>query len=134
MATIEEVQIILDEIATEFPQDFYKDLNGGIVLLPKIKLHKKSVDDDLYVMGEYHYDRISGRYIVVYYGSVDKLYGNLSSNKLKNKLRIVVKHEFLHHFESLAGERQLEIEDERQIQTYLRNKYRKNNNNNNSNK
>ena len=34
---------ILDELATEFPQDFYKDLNGGIVLMPEKKLHKDSV-------------------------------------------------------------------------------------------
>ena len=39
MITIEEVQTILDEIASEFPQEFYKDLNGGIVLLPQVKLH-----------------------------------------------------------------------------------------------
>lgn len=126
MATIEEVQAMLDEIAMEFPQDFYKDLNGGIILLPQLKLHKKSIEDDLYVMGEYRNERVAGRYIVVYYGSIDKLYGSLSPTRLKNKLRSVVKHEFLHHFESLAGERDLEIEDERQIQKYLRDKNNKN--------
>ena len=129
MITIDEVQTILDEIAEELPFELYKDLNGGIILLPQIKLHKRSVDDDLYVMGEYRNEKIQGRYIVVYYGSIEELYGSLSRNRLKNKLRSVVKHEFLHHFESLAGERQLEIEDERQIQTYLRSKQRKNNNN-----
>ena len=87
MITIEEVQTILDEIASEFPQEFYKDLNGGIVLLPQVKLHKRSIDDDLYVMGEYRNEMISGRYIVVYYGSVEKLYGNASRNRLKNKLK-----------------------------------------------
>lgn len=122
MTIIDEVQIILDEIAEEFPPELFKDLNGGIILLPQVKLHKKSVDDDLYVMGEYRNERVSGRYIVVYYGSVDKLYGNLSRNRLKNKLRSVVKHEFLHHFESLAGERQLEIEDERKLTEYLKKK------------
>ena len=129
MITIDEVQTILDEIAEELPPELYKDLNGGIILLPQIKLHKKSVDDDLYVMGEYRNEKIQGRYIVVYYGSVEELYGSLSRNRLKNKLKSVVKHEFLHHFESLAGERQLEIEDEHQIQAYLRSKQRKNNNN-----
>lgn len=129
MITIDEVQTILDEIAEELPPELYKDLNGGIILLPQIKLHKKSVDDDLYVMGEYRNEKIQGRYIVVYYGSIEKLYCSLSRNRLKNKLKSVVKHEFLHHFESLAGERQLEIEDEHQIQDYLRSKQRKNNNN-----
>ncbi|HNZ83428.1 MAG TPA: metallopeptidase family protein [Sedimentibacter sp.] len=122
MASIEEVQLILDEIAEELPPEIYKDLNGGIILLPQIKLHKKSVDDDLYVMGEYRHEMISGRYIVVYYGSVEKLFGNLSRNRLKNKLRSVIKHEFIHHLESMAGERHLEIEDERKLAEYLKKK------------
>ena len=122
MASIEEVQVILDEIAEELPDEIYKDLNGGIILLPQVKLHKKSVDDDLYVMGEYRNERISGRYIIVYYGSVEKLYGNLSRNRLKNKLRSVIKHEFVHHLESMAGERHLEIEDEQKIADYLKKK------------
>jgi len=122
MASIEEVQIILDEIAEELPPEIYKDLNGGIILLPQVKFHKKSVDNDLYVMGEYRNERISGRYIIVYYGSVERIYGNLPRNKLKNKLRSVVKHEFLHHLESLAGEKHLEIEDERKLSEYLKKK------------
>ncbi|HPB80291.1 MAG TPA: metallopeptidase family protein [Sedimentibacter sp.] len=122
MASIEEVQIILDEIAEELPPEIYKDLNGGIILLPQVKYHKKSVDNDLYVMGEYRNEMISGRYIIVYYGSVERLYGNLSRNRLKNKLRSVVKHEFLHHLESLAGEKHLEIEDERKLSEYLKKK------------
>lgn len=122
MATIEEVQVILDEIAEELPLEIFKDLNGGIILMPQVKMHKKSMNDDLYVMGEYRNERISGRYIVIYYGSVEKLYGNLSRNKLKNKLRSVVKHEFIHHLESLAGERALEVEDEQKLAEYLKKK------------
>jgi hypothetical protein len=122
MASIEEVQIILDEIAEELPPEIYKDLNGGIILLPQVKFHKKSVDNDLYVMGEYRNERISGRYIIVYYGSVERLYGNLPRNRLKNKLRSVIKHEFIHHLESLAGEKHLEIEDERKLSEYLKKK------------
>ncbi len=122
MATIEDVQVILDEIAEEFPPEIYKDLNGGIILLPQVKKHKKSVDDDLYVMGEYRNERISGRYIIIYYGSVEKLYGNLSRERLKRKLRSIVKHEFIHHLESLAGERGLEDEDEQKLAEYLKKK------------
>lgn len=122
MSTIEEVQVILDEIAEELPPEIYKDLNGGIILLPQVKMHKKSVDDDLYVMGEYRNERISGRYIVIYYGSVEKLYGNLSRERLKKKLKSLVKHEFVHHLESLAGERDLEVEDEHKLAKYLKKK------------
>lgn len=124
MATIEEVQIILDEIAEDLPPEIFKDLNGGIILLDKVKIHDKSIDDDLYVMGEYRYERISGRYIVIYYGSIEKLYGNLSRKKLKKKLSEIVKHEFIHHLESLAGEKTLELEDEDMLQNYIRDKNR----------
>ena len=126
MASIEEVQILLDEIAEELPPEIYKDLNGGIILLPQAKQHTKSMDDDLYVMGEYRYERISGRYIVIYYGSVNKIYGDISRDKLKKKLRKIVKHEFVHHLESLAGERDLEIEDKKQIERYIRGKNKEN--------
>ena len=120
MITIEEVQVLLDDIAEELPPEIYKDLNGGIILLPQVKLHEKSVDDYLYVLGEYHRERILGRYIVLYYGSFRELYGNLSKSKLKARLRSVVKHEFVHHLESLAGESDLEVEDERQLEEYLK--------------
>ena len=119
---IEEVQILLDEIAKELPRELYKDLNGGILLLNQIKLHEKSINDDLYVLGEYHYERFMGRYIVIYYGSFKKIYGYLSRDKFKEKLRKVVKHEFLHHLESMAGERDLEIEDYLQLENYLKRK------------
>ena len=122
MISIEEVEIILDEIAEEFPKEFYKDLNGGIILLPEKRMHKKSVDNDLYILGEYHYDRNLGRYIAVYYGSVLQLYSHLTKDELKNQLRSIVKHEFRHHLESLSGERDLEIEDEIQLAEYMNKK------------
>jgi len=122
MISIEEVEIILDEIAEEFPKEFYKDLNGGIILLPEKRMHKKSMDNDLYILGEYHYDRSLGRYIAVYYGSVLQLYSHLSKDELKNQLKSIVKHEFRHHLESLSGERDLEIEDEIQLAEYINKK------------
>ena len=39
MIDIDEVEKILDEIATELPQEFYKELNGGILLLPRAKIN-----------------------------------------------------------------------------------------------
>lgn len=126
MMPIEEVEVILDEIAEEFPAEFYKDLNGGIILLPEKKIHKKSINNDLVILGEYHHDRGLGRYIAVYYESVASVYGNLNKEELKEQLKSIVKHEFRHHLESLAGERDLEIEDEQQIAEYLKKKNKKN--------
>ncbi|NLY70508.1 MAG: metallopeptidase family protein [Clostridiales bacterium] len=120
MIEIDEVEIILNEIASEFPQEFYKELNGGIVLLPQAKLNPLGRNNELYVMGEYHSNRSMGRYIVIYYGSFKRLYGHLSRDALKKKLAQTLKHEFTHHLESLAGEHKLEKEDQKFLEDYLR--------------
>lgn len=119
MISIEEVEKILDEIAAELPQEFYKELNGGIILLPEAKLDPLARNNDLYIMGEYHSGGGLGRYISIYYGSFERLYGHLSREALKKQLARTLKHEFTHHLESLAGEDDLEEEDELFLQDYL---------------
>lgn len=119
MIPIEEMEDILEEIAAEFPQEFYKDLNGGIILLPEEKTNPRSRKNDLYVMGEYHSGGSMGRYIAIYYGSFERIHGHLDTEALKKQLRHTLKHEFTHHLESLAGERDLEIEDEKFMKNYL---------------
>lgn len=124
MISIEEMEIILDEIASGLPQEFYKELNGGIILLPEAKLNPVGTDNDLYIMGEYHSGGGLGRYISIYYGSFERVYGHLSREGLKRQLAQTLKHEFTHHLEGLAGEDDLEEEDERYLQNYLRRKGR----------
>lgn len=119
MVSIDEMEIILDEIAEELPEEFYKELNGGILLLPEIKLNPLGINNELYVMGEYHHSFSMGRYIVIYYGSFEKIYEGHSRESIKKKLTHTLKHEFTHHLESLAGERGLEKEDEKFIRDYL---------------
>jgi hypothetical protein len=109
---------MLDDLAAELPERFYSELNGGILLLPDTRLSPEALDDDLYTLGEYHYSYSMGRYITMYYGSFAALYGHLSPEKLKEQLRETLRHEFTHHLESLAGEKDLEIEDERQLARY----------------
>lgn len=119
MISIEEMQLMLDDIAAEFPEAFFEELNGGILLLPEAKQHKKSKDNDLFILGEYHRSLEMGRYITIYYRSFVNVYGQLSREALKNKLKDTVKHEFRHHLESLAGANDLEIIDEQDIDHYL---------------
>ena len=125
MFEINEVEEILEEIATELPQALYNELNGGILLLPQVKRNPVGCDNDLYIMGEYHSGGSMGRYIVIYYGSFMELYGHLGRDALKKKLAHTLHHEFTHHLESLAGERELEKEDERFLEDYMRRKSRK---------
>jgi len=125
MITFDEVGAMLDEIAEGIPQDFYRELNGGIVLLPETKRHRDgNKTGNLFILGEYHNDRKGmgglGRYIAVYYGSFIRLYARLPQELQREELRRVLIHEFTHHIESLAGERGLEIKDAVELENYRR--------------
>ncbi|MDR0424972.1 MAG: metallopeptidase family protein [Clostridiales Family XIII bacterium] len=118
MVDIEEMQDMLDMLADELPDELYEGLNGGILLLPDRKLSPEALDDDLFTLGEYHHSYSMGRYIVIYHGSFDAIFGHLPKEELLAELRKTLRHEFTHHLESLAGEKDLEIEDERQLARY----------------
>lgn len=111
MVSIEEAEVMLNEIAEELPKEFYNKLNGGILLRPEVKMHPQSVGQGLYIMGQYHHNRNMGRYIEIYYGSFEKLYGYLEPEEFKERLRKTLIHEFTHHIESLAGDHSLEVKD-----------------------
>lgn len=116
--TIEEVEILLEEIAEGIPKEFFKDLNKGIVLLPEYKIHPESRSQDkLYIMGQYVRD-FSGRHIAIYYGSYKRVYRGISKEMLRRQLRDTLLHEFTHHLESLAGEKGLSIQDEIDLERY----------------
>jgi hypothetical protein len=118
MVTIEEMQTMLDGIAAEFPPEFFEELNGGIILLPEARHHDEDPDGDLYTLGQYNRGGGLGRYISIYYGSFMRVYGHLSSEKIMEKLRSTVRHEFRHHIESLAGNDDLERIDRKYIADY----------------
>ena len=125
MITFDEVGQMLDDIAVEIPQDFYRELNGGIILLPEAKIHPESRNPgNLYILGEYHNDRTGygglGRYIAIYYGSFINLYADIKPERQKEHLRKVLLHEFTHHLESLAGEKALAVKDEVELEKYKR--------------
>lgn len=118
MVTIEEAQAMLDEIAESLPIEFYRELNGGILLIPEAKVSPHAVRNDLYTMGQYQHSGSMGRTIYIYYGSFEKLYGEISPERMRNKLKDTLLHEFTHHLESLAGEKSLEIKDAEQLRNY----------------
>lgn len=116
--SIDEVNNMLDDIAAEIPEEIFRKLNGGIVLLPESKIHPESMERrKLYIMGEYTRN-VAGRHIAIYYGSFKDVYRRLSREVLYEKLRETLFHEFVHHLESLAGERDLEIEDHYNMEKY----------------
>lgn len=120
MVSIDEMENMLAMVAEKLPEELFERLNGGILLLPQSKLHADSVGSDLYILGEYHRDAQMGKYIAIYYGSFERVYGYLTPEELMDKLESTVKHEFRHHLETMGGERGLEVEDEQYIEQYLR--------------
>ena len=119
MISLAETGDILDRLAEELPPEFYRELNGGILLVPEAK--QSPYGEDLTILGEYCVSSL-GRMIKIYYGSFARMYGWMDEDQLTVELREVLRHEFTHHIESLAGERGLEIKDEEQIREYLERK------------
>ena len=123
MFSIEEINEMLDEVAAELPPEVFRDLNGGVSLLPETRISESDPDGGLFTLGEYRRDQM-GRYIVIYYGSLCVVHGGGTRSRMMGHLRRLLKHELTHHLESLAGERDLEIEDEIQLEKYLNRKDR----------
>ena len=119
MVSIEEFDLMLDEIAQEIPEEFFGGLSGGIILREECKLHPEGAGD-LYIMGDYSSRRDMGRCIRIYFGSFMRAHGHLPPDALRQRLRATLLHELTHHLESLAGERGLELQDRLQIEAYKR--------------
>ena len=66
--TYEQMGDWLEEIAQEFPDAFFEELDGGIQLAREEKPDPEFPPGEMYIMGEYCHDWL-GRYIVLYYGS-----------------------------------------------------------------
>lgn len=122
MIEVEEFLQIVEELSAEIPPEFFKELHGGIRVVEECKINPRAVDNDLIILGEYHRNRTMGNHIIIYYGSYMKLYGYLSSEDLKKRVRKTLRHEFRHHLEGLSGLKDLEIEDEIYLRQYLANK------------
>lgn len=118
MISLEQFEEQTLETADTFPEVFFRELNGGVMVRAGSPLHPASVDHDLFVLGEYHIDRYLGRFIVLYYGSFVQCYGGAGEEAVREQIRKVLLHEFRHHLESLAGERDLEVEDMASISQY----------------
>ena len=118
MISFEECAQILDEIADAMPYKLYRNLNGGISIVPDCKYHPVAKRNDLFILGEYRRDLI-GNSIVFYYGSIARVYGNLPRDAFRKKMEHILRHEVRHHNEYLAGTDDLGLWDDQQILKYL---------------
>ncbi len=119
--TLEHFNQLADEVADEIPQEFFRKLNGGIILQSRAKMHPASVPGaPLYIMGEYCRSYMMGRHIVIYFGSMNASFGHCSDEEMKAHIRSTLFHEFRHHLESLGGSRELEKVDAVRLAEYCR--------------
>lgn len=111
---------VLDEMAEELPQVFFRDLNGGVLLLPEVMPDPNFPDDELYIMGEYCNDQM-GRYIKLYYGSFAALAEaeDWTEDDWDGELYTTLIHEFTHHMEGLAGVHALDDKDAQFMADFL---------------
>ena len=113
---IDSFHKVLEDAAAEIPDELMRELNGGISILPEAKVHPKTHERAIYIMGEYRVEIPGlGRYINLYYGSFEKVFGIGTPSddpRLKEEIRKTLLHELRHHIEMLSGVRDLEIQDE----------------------
>ena len=120
MIDIDGFYEMLMEVCDELPDEFFRELHCGVHLSEEYKLSPYAKGDDLVIMGEYHRSP-RGNMITIYYGSFEKTCGWMTEEQLKEKLRGVVRHEFRHHMENLAGmygADSLEHEDNEELKRY----------------
>ena len=121
MIGIEEYRNIVSDLMDELPEEFFRDLSGGVIVSEASALADYAVRNDVYLMGEYLvYSGI--RQIVLFKGSFDRVYPLADADEAKRILRGVLRHEFRHHLESLGGvhnSSSLEAEDARKKAAYL---------------
>ena len=118
MVSFERFEEILYELADRLPAEMYQHLDGGVFAREEKKIHPAAVHSDLVILGEYHVDPHLGRFVVLYYGSFRQVYGYLNEKDLTAQIWHVLRHEFLHHLESLAGDHSLERQDAIEIALY----------------
>ena len=97
----QEMGDMLEEIAGEFPEAFFQDLDGGIQLEERALPDPDFPPGEMYIMGEYCHDML-GRYIVLYYGSFVALLSEEDEEGWLDEIFATVAHEFTHHLEDTA--------------------------------
>ena len=121
MISIEEYRKIVSELLDELPEEFFRELSGGVIVSEALVIPDYAKGNDLYTMG--HYQIYSGvRQIVLFKGSFDRAYPQVDATEARNILRGILRHEFRHHLEFLGGihnSSSLEVEKKKKKQAYL---------------
>ena len=121
MLTMEAYKTIISALMDELPEEFYRDLSGGVIVSESLVIPDYAQGNELYTLGQYQiYSGV--RQIVLFYGSFNRAHPQADLFEAKGLLRGILRHEFRHHLEYLGGihnSSSLEAEDEREKEAYL---------------
>ena len=124
MIGTEDFKKIVSELLDELPEEFFRDLTGGVIVSEAAAIPDYARGNDLFTMGQYLF--FSGvRQIVIYKGSFDRVHPSADASEARSTLRGILRHEFRHHLEFLGGihdATSLEAQDKREKQEYLNGK------------
>ena len=121
MISLEEYEHIVEELLDELPEEFFKELSGGVVVSESLVIPDYARGPDICTLGQYQVD-FGIRQIKLFKGSFDRLHPQADGAEARRILRGVLRHEFRHHLEFLSGIRNsssLEAQDEREKRAYL---------------
>lgn len=121
MITLEEYKQIIEELLDELPEEFFRELSGGVTVSEALVIPDYAKAGDLYTMGQYQV-AYGIRQINMFKGSFDRAYPHADAEQARELLRGVLRHEFRHHMESLGSvhnSSSLEAEDARRKRDYL---------------
>lgn len=117
--TFDQAGDLLDQLAEDFPEALFEELNGGVNLLEDAVPDPEFPQGHMYVMGEYC-DNLLGRYINLYYGSFVALakIEDWTEEDWSEELRQTLSHELTHHMETRGGLHALDDKDEAQMDAW----------------
>ncbi len=121
MITLEEYKQIIEELLDELPEEFFRELSGGVTVSEALVIPDYAKAGDLYTMGQYQVS-YGVRQINMFKGSFDRAYPDADAARARGLPRGILRHEFRHHMESLGSihnSSSLEAEDARRKQAYL---------------
>lgn len=101
--TLDRFTEIAEEELAMLPDYVHEELNGGVIVDPKVYPHPRRLAEDLYILGTYSTDPILGKQIVLFYGSFLVTMPRAGEERFRAQIRDTLRHEFLHHLETRAG-------------------------------
>ena len=117
--TIDQAGDLLDEMAEEFPEALFDELNGGVNLMEEALPDPEFPEGEMYILGEYCTDLL-GNYINLYYGSFAALaeQEDWDAYTWQEELRTTLSHELTHHMENRSGLHALDDRDAAELEAY----------------